>query len=114
MYTGMVKDDAINADLLAIAYKYEVEELQDLCEATLCNHMSLENVLDVWTNANRLGAERLMNASESFLMKHWHEVKATEAFSAMMKENPASLASITIKIVDNGLNTNFRQESYLY
>ncbi|CAB0041363.1 unnamed protein product [Trichogramma brassicae] len=56
-------------DLLSAAHNYQVEELKQLCETMLSNHLTVKNAMEVYVKAKACNAEHLKAEALRFLQK---------------------------------------------
>ena len=105
IYSDDVDEDEIDMELLGIANMYQIEALQTICEKKLCDMLDHQNVLDAWMGANLFKREEFLKACESYLNTHWIEVKKTETFSRLMRENTEGMANLAIKMLTTYVDT---------
>ena len=99
MYSDKIRTQNIDMDLLGIANMYQVEALQHVCEKQLCNELNVTNVMDAWLGAHFLERYIFLNVCEKFVVENWEDVKKTDSFSKILRENPNAIATLTIKIL---------------
>ena len=57
IYTGYIPETEIDLDVLYAADKYEMEQLQAICESKLQENLNIDNVFDISLAANNCGSK---------------------------------------------------------
>jgi len=71
MYIGTIDDlNTRSPNLLEAADKYQLSELKEMCEDTLCANLSVENSLECLVLADLHNAQELKQASVKFIVEH--------------------------------------------
>ncbi len=69
IYAAKVNDiDRLAKELLAVAHKYKMNSLTDLCTATLCSNIDAENVLEMLNLAELYKIQRLKESAIEFIV----------------------------------------------
>ena len=104
MYSDKIKEENVDMDLLGISNMYQVEALQHVCERQLSKELDVENVLDAWKGAHLFKREMFLHACEKFIVTNWEEVKKTDPFSRLLRENPDAVrdavATLAVKMLN--------------
>ncbi|XP_044586117.1 BTB/POZ domain-containing protein At1g01640-like [Cotesia glomerata] len=83
-YKGVTKasqDPEVALQLLEVADIYQIIELKDICESTLMNNMSTDNVLDIIDAADDHNAVDLRKTAIKFIVLHCKKVVASKITS---------------------------------
>ncbi|KAK0091110.1 hypothetical protein PV326_003722, partial [Microctonus aethiopoides] len=95
IYTNEIKDvDRLALNLLWTANKYEVKELKEICEKTLCQKIIIDNATDYLVYSNLFHAETLMKYCQEFIHAHIEEIMKTPKYEAMEKRYPELIADL--------------------
>ena len=95
IYTGEVKDiNLIACELLRVADKYFLEGLKLICEDTLCENLSVENVLEMLSLADLHNAKTLRTKAIEFSIEHAKELIQTPAFKSAENLNKQILSEL--------------------
>jgi len=71
MYTGKIEDlNTRSINLLEAADKYQLSELKEICEETLCSNLGVENSLECLLMADLHNATELKSAAVKFIVEH--------------------------------------------
>jgi len=71
MYIGKIEDlNTRCPNLLEAADKYQLSELKEICEDTLCSNLTVENSLECLVLADLHNAQELKTASVKFIVEH--------------------------------------------
>ena len=83
VYTGKVKDmNLIACELLRISDKYFLEGLKSICEDTLCENLSVENVLKILSLADLHNVKTLRTRAVKFSVAHAKELIQNGSFKS--------------------------------
>jgi len=94
IYTGDAPNVSKHAkELFAAAEQYQLENLRELCEASLCSNISKDDCIELLILADLHQASALKNAALKFLSKYMKELKTSEWKKKLMKY-PALLAEV--------------------
>jgi len=93
IYSGMLDDSKLDVDmdLLAIADKYGLKTLKDLCERKLSNELEFGNVLDAWMAAKMVNAKILLNSCEIFINDNYEKVSSSKTMKPHLEQNPEKM-----------------------
>ena len=87
IYTDtMDKDFSVDFDLLLIAHKYDIRQLEATCENILIKELTVGNVFDAWTSANMVSSDKIIAACKLFFLQHWLEVEKTDWYATIAEE----------------------------
>ena len=79
-------EDDLTTDLMAAATKYKISDIVEQCEEHLSKTMSVDNAIDYFLLAIQNEAKTLQTKAFKFITEHLSEVKKTEAFLNLEKE----------------------------
>lgn len=91
MYSDKIREQNVDMELLGISNMYQVEALQHVCERQLSKELDVENVCDAWMGAHLFKRDMFLHACEKFIIANWEEVKKTNPFSKLLRENPIAV-----------------------
>merc|ERR1712150_193803 len=87
IYTDAIENEySVDMDLLLIAHKYEIKELEAFCEDILIRELTVDNVYDAWQSAGLLSSDKIIAACREFFRQHWLEVEKTDWHAALKEE----------------------------
>ena len=66
------------------------------CEKALCSSLTVANAVDVWSLAELHSARHLESQAIDFISSHIDQVKATEGWKNMLRQNPAVALVVNI------------------
>lgn len=78
----------------------QIDFMIDICEKFAINVMSLNNLEDIYKTAKLLNAKTVLDASKSFMLKHFNDFCKTKTFMELSFEEISGL------IIDQDLNVN--------
>ena len=61
-----------------------------MCEKALCESLTVENAVDVWSLAELHSASQLQSQALNFISKHADKVKETPGWKNMLRKTPAA------------------------
>ena len=61
-----------------------------MCEKALCESLTVENSVDVWSLAEMHSASRLQSQALNFISKHANKVKETPGWKNMLRKTSAA------------------------
>ena len=74
MYAGKIENlNTRSPRLLEAADKYQLSELKEICEESLCDNLTVDTCLECLVLADLHNAEELKNASVKFVVEHSEE-----------------------------------------
>jgi len=91
------QDDEMSCHLLAIAYKYEVEPLVEICAASIAAKLSEENSCERLMMADMLGVDSLKQLVLCFVTDSRDKlakVQSTEGYTRFVQQRPHLLADV--------------------
>ncbi|KAK0091104.1 hypothetical protein PV326_003716 [Microctonus aethiopoides] len=89
IYTNEVDNiDGMVDDLLALADKYKIKDLKEICEETLYLSINDENSAKLLTIADRYHCDDLKEKTINYINKNGLDVLATDEFEVMEKNYP--------------------------
>ena len=123
LYTESLEwdDESINFDLLAIAVKYEIEELKRVFTERLISKINLQNVLLFWSKATLYSLEfwskatlysqheEILSECGAFIQKNWEEVKETEGFVSLMTNDKKAAMMLMVDVIGNETKVSVKQ-----
>lgn len=105
MYTGSItKLDKHATDLLALAEKYGMIKLKDICEGNLCTAINTGNACQMLIFADTYRAQRVRDAAIKFISENHGQLLDTMEWKTMKESNPL-LASDILEVVLGGCGT---------
>ena len=86
LYSGEVEltGNDVVYDLLAVADKYDVEPLMEVCVQHMTKNTSVENVVDVMTLAHRHSFDSIKSLGTEFFRKNFNDVIGTDSWSSLL------------------------------
>ncbi|KAL7307058.1 hypothetical protein TKK_0000798 [Trichogramma kaykai] len=102
IYTGEIistKTDIV-LEILAVADKYQIDNLKVKCEKILCAELSTENALDIMEAALKYNVKNLENEAKNFVTAHIQLFVNTEKFKNIV--DPGVLHNV-IQSISNSL-----------
>jgi len=97
---GSVDVETNTRGLLHLADKYGVSYLKSLCEDTLIETLSQENVAELLLLAHTHNAENLKKLAMDYIIRHRKEVTATAGWAAAKTANGALLSQVMLDAVE--------------
>jgi hypothetical protein len=87
IYTNRVQHlDSINRHLLASADKYNIQDLKEICEKSLCDSMSIENVSSLLLFARDRFSETLKRKAIDFITRNVQAVTHSPGWKELVCE----------------------------
>ena len=87
IYCGRVYQmEKVNKMVLAAADKYNITDLKESCEKSLCNSMTVENVCSLLLLARDRVSYELKRKAIEFISQNVDAVTATEGWSVLVQE----------------------------
>merc|ERR1719374_418272 len=80
-------------ELFTVADKYNVQELKDLCEASIIRCLSLDNIFEALSLAGSHHCPKLRNRAQVIFKMHADILKKSEKWSTL-KSNPELLLEL--------------------
>jgi len=101
IYGGMAPKNLedIAIDLFAIADKYGLDTLKDMCESSICRNLDIDTVIDALILAERYNLEALMSQAKLVLKGNIHAVDRSEENRKRLKDNPDFLYKLFVQFV---------------
>ena len=93
LYTGMIDKRKIDLDLLSTSNKYQVQDLQAVCELEISTKLTIESAPMVAVAADLCGSEEFKKYVFRYVAKYWKHMKESER-SQWLENNPALLSQI--------------------
>ena len=93
LYTGKIDKRKIDLDLLSTSNKYQVEDLQAVCELEISKNLTIETAPMVAVAADLCGSEEFKKYVFRYVAKYWKHMKESER-SQWLENNPALLSQI--------------------
>ena len=97
IYSGEVKKNDIDIDLLLAADKYEVEHLSSICELELGKNIATEIAPNLAMVASMCGSDMFKSHVYAFVRKHWKQI-STNAGGQFMRKDPKVVCEIWDKL----------------
>ncbi|XP_044586122.1 BTB/POZ domain-containing protein At1g01640-like [Cotesia glomerata] len=97
-YKGETKaseDTKVALQMLEVADIYQIIKLNDICERTLINNMSTENVLDIIDAADDHNAFDLRKSAINLIVLHSKKVVASKKFQKLCYKKPELMFELT-------------------
>lgn len=105
LYTGKAPSDPqVAMKLLAVADKYNVDDMKEHCGRVISQNLCVENAADCAALAVRHSCDCLMESSIRFIMAHFNEVMDTYGWRCVRNMDPDIAMTITQKIASASLN----------
>ncbi|KAJ8673610.1 hypothetical protein QAD02_004872 [Eretmocerus hayati] len=79
--------DKVACGLLAVADKYEIQGLKDICAIKLEEILGVENVVEILVLADRHNVQRLKSRAMNFVRVHVKEVVDSAAFKLLVRDD---------------------------
>ena len=105
MYAGKIENlNTRSPRLLEAADKYQLSELKEICEESLCDNLTVDTCLECLVLADLHNAEELKNASVKFVVEHSEEfVDQVKLIKEKTFESqtliPPSVRSISLNLI---------------
>uniref|UniRef100_A0A0N5B282 Speckle-type POZ protein n=1 Tax=Strongyloides papillosus TaxID=174720 RepID=A0A0N5B282_STREA len=98
IYTDEVSDiqDMTN-EMFEIANKYELDRLKAISEQSMCNSLSVENVLERFALSDKYPTERLKECCEELILKNLEYLTKTKEWDKFVFARPFLLESLFLK-----------------
>ena len=93
LYTGDIDRNKIDLDLFSTSNKYQVEDLQAVCELEISTKLSMETAPMAAVAADMCGSDEFKKYVFQFVAKYWKHMKESER-SQWLENNPALLSQI--------------------
>ena len=101
IYTDTLeKDYSVDFDLLLIAHKYDIRQLEVTCENILIKELTAENAFDAWTSANTVSSDKIIAACKLFFVQHWLEVEKTRWYATITEEKKGVLIKLMTSLIE--------------
>ena len=95
IYSGKVTDMEDKATgLLSAAEKYDLKELKTMCETSLCDTITQDNVLDLLVLADLHGATTVRGVALKFIVDNGKEIVAQAGWRDKLKSYPEIMADM--------------------
>ncbi|XP_044010257.1 speckle-type POZ protein-like A [Aphidius gifuensis] len=89
IYTGESPNiDKMPKELLAVADKYQVDCLKNICEEVICKTIIFDNVASIFVFSDRHNLEKLNKKCLEFMKKNLLTVMSNEEFQVQKKKYP--------------------------
>ena len=87
IYTGKVSQmERVNKMVLAAADKYNIVDLKELCEKSLCNSMTVENVCSLLLLARDRVSQELKRKSIEFISQNIDAVTSSDGWQELVRD----------------------------
>ena len=104
IYTGRVQNlESIAKELLRVASVYEIQDLQAMCEESLCRNLSVDNAVAVIGLTERYNADKLRSKAIEFVAAHATQLINTDAFKALEYSRPDVIVELFNAMVKSGV-----------
>ena len=90
------KDGVVAMDLFAIANKYDVRELVELCETYILDNIDADNVIDTILLAEQHGREELVVRTKIVLKANLNVVQQSKKNRQKLEQQPALLFDLFV------------------
>ncbi|XP_044010256.1 speckle-type POZ protein-like B [Aphidius gifuensis] len=80
--------DKMPRELLAVAEKYQVESLKNICEEVICKTIVLDNVASILVFSDRYNLEKLNQKCLEFMKRNLRAVMSNKTFQVQKKKYP--------------------------
>jgi len=95
IYSGKVeKIDDKATGLLSAAEKYDLKELKQMCEESLCTNINTDNVLDMLVLSDLHGAASVRTLSLKFIVENGKEIVSQDGWRDKLKMYPEIMADM--------------------
>jgi len=95
IYSGKVGElEGKATGLLSAAEKYDLRELKQMCETSLCENINTENVLDLLVLADLHGAATVRSLALKFIVDNGREIVAQTGWRDKLKVYPEIMADM--------------------
>ncbi|XP_044010273.1 speckle-type POZ protein-like [Aphidius gifuensis] len=85
---GSPNIDKMPMELLAVAEKYQVDHLKNICEGDICETINFDNVASILVFSDRYNLEKLNKKCLEFMKKNLRAVMSNEKFQVKKKKYP--------------------------
>ena len=100
IYTKKVENlDDVAHDLLKAAHKYEIPELGNICEKSLCKNINLTNALKFLRTVKAITGSTLKECVLDFIAKNRESFSENKEFKAVVKSDPELMELLFDKLV---------------
>ena len=98
MYSGDISRDEMDeiaSDLLAVAEKYEMNDLKNMCEESLCSTLSVENSIERLVLGDFHNATKLKKMALELVAKNMRKIVDTDVYKDLFTQKPALAWEVT-------------------
>uniref|UniRef100_A0A0K0EVZ1 Speckle-type POZ protein-like (inferred by orthology to a human protein) n=1 Tax=Strongyloides venezuelensis TaxID=75913 RepID=A0A0K0EVZ1_STRVS len=101
IYNDEVSDIQNMADqMFEIANRYQLDRLKSISEQSMCNSLTIDNVLERFALSVKYPTERLKECCEEIILKNMDHLKETEEWKKFILVRPLLLQSLLIKSIN--------------
>ncbi|XP_014215915.1 speckle-type POZ protein-like [Copidosoma floridanum] len=101
VYTGKVeKIEKTAKDLLPLAKRFGIKQLEDICERALCKTLNLDNVMDMFNLASNINATYLKVQAIKYMTAHTESMMDAPNFASLMSQ-PQNLIGVLRALINN-------------
>ncbi|GAB2289800.1 hypothetical protein Dimus_024104 [Dionaea muscipula] len=112
LYTAEVcLDEKIASDLLALADKYQIKQLNELCQRYLIPFLNWDNSISYYAFAYKHSAEKLLESSLSIITKNMDKFINSDDYRDLAKKDPSFLVGIFEDYTKKHVNDAAKKES---
>ena len=109
IYTGKATPELGNnaCGVLALAEKYQLLRLKDVCSEVLSKQLTLESACDILALSDLHGADQLKVTSMEFVARNLKQIRKTEGYSRLKGCDPKLIMSILDEVAENTSGPDF-------
>ncbi|GAB2289802.1 hypothetical protein Dimus_024106 [Dionaea muscipula] len=109
--TDVCLDEKIASDLLVLADKYRVKQLNELCQEYLVSNLNLDNSVSKYAFACKHSAGKLLEASLLIITDNMDKFMNRDDYCELVKKDPAFLVGIFEAYTKKQVNVPSKKES---
>ncbi|XP_044010312.1 speckle-type POZ protein-like [Aphidius gifuensis] len=99
--------DKMPMELLAVAEKYQVDCLKNICEGVTCRKIDFENVASKFVFSDRYNLEKLNLKCLEFMKRNLRDVMANKTFQAYKKKYPEIFVGVLEELLLSANSVNY-------
>merc|ERR1712150_335446 len=95
-----ISNEKVNVQVLALADRYEVMHLREICSTRLSKVLNLTNITDVWLTAYQHGIKELTHDAVVYMTKNWKELVKKGDVLKLIQKYPDLLITISTLLAE--------------
>ncbi|XP_044012401.1 speckle-type POZ protein-like [Aphidius gifuensis] len=99
--------DKMTMELLAVADKYQVDSLKNICEGIICRKIDFENVASKFVFSDKYNLKKLNKKSLEFMKPNLRAVLLNKTFQAHQKKYPQVFVSVLQELLLSANSVNY-------